>query len=710
MRSMRPPAGAMTRNPLRFFTSLLLGAGTLLSAQDLLDPLVLTATRSPNTLAAVPHTVDVIDAADIAGNSVRTLPDALRFTPGVMVQKTAHGHGSPFIRGFTGRQNLLLIDGVRFNNSLFRGGPVQYWNTVDPLSLARLELVRSQSSVMFGSDAVGGTLNAFTRSSGFEHRPDGEFFSHGSAYYEYRSNGEGSHIGRIESSIGNGGRWGLLAGVSLKDFGDIEDSAVGTMRNTGYPEQDFDLRLDAALGPDTTLTLLHQQVNQDDIWRWHSTVFNPGWQHSGHLTAPGTFNSRIYDQERALTYLRVAGENPAADAFIKRWSATISHQRGNDSESQARRPTDRRYQTTKVETWGLDLEFESDIGPGTLVYGLDYYHDQVDAAGYRDRGAGLAFDPSFRPLADDSSYDLFGAWALYQWHPNDRLRIDLGGRYTHAEADLGRYWDSSTASDMSATRQWDEAVFSLRAIQEIDDCWSLYGGASQAFRAPNLDDLSGNLTTRSGITNSGSINVEPEQFITYELGLRRNTDDAFLNLAAFYTDIDDVITRIPAGGGGTITTNGSDGYVYGLELEGEWRFHPQWTLSGFVSWQDGKTRTPAILGGPTIEDELSRIMPLTGSLALRWTHPDEKFWIEGRILSAATADELSASDQADTQRIPTGGTPRYTVAMFHAGWQATEQLSLTAGLENITDQDYRSHGSGQNEAGFNAILGAKVSW
>jgi len=288
--------------------------------------------------------------------------------------------------------------------------------------------------------------------------------------------------------------------------------------------------------------------------------------------------------------------------------------------------------------------------------------------------------------------------------------VDIGGRYTHAEADLGRYWDAASRSDMSASRQWDEGVFSLRAIQEFNDSWSLYGGASQAFRAPNLDDLSGSLTTRSGVTNSGSINVEPEEFLTYELGLRRATADMFLNFAAYYTDIGDIITRIPAPGGGTVTTNGRDGYIYGLEFEGEWHFHPQWTLSGFVSWQDGKTLTPTILGGAVVEDELSRVMPLTGSLALRWTHPDEKFWVEGRILSAATADELSTSDLADTQRIPTGGTPRYTVAMLHAGWRPCPGFELTAGLENITDEDYRSHGSGQNEPGLNAIIGAKVKW
>ncbi len=130
------------------------------------------------------------------------------------------------------------------------------------------------------------------------------------------------------------------------------------MRNTGYPERDFDIRFDAALGQDTTLTFLHQQVDQDDIWRWHATTFNPGWQHSGHVAAGGEYNSRIYDQERALTYLRVAGEIPTESSWLNRWSATISHQKSSDSEFQDRYPSpiqptrsvDRRYQVSDVET------------------------------------------------------------------------------------------------------------------------------------------------------------------------------------------------------------------------------------------------------------------------------------------------------------------------------------------------------------------------
>jgi hemoglobin/transferrin/lactoferrin receptor protein len=695
--------------PIHFLTALPLA----LHGQNFLDPLLVTASRTEAQESDTPYTVEEITQDFISDNTRRTLPDALQFTPGVLVQKTAHGHGSPFVRGFTGRQNLLMIDGVRMNNSAWRSGPVQYWNTVDPYSIDHIELVKSQGSVLFGSDAIGGTANVFTKSSGFQDETDGAFFTHGAAYYEYRSNGDDSHIGRIESSFGVGGKYGVMFGLTAKDYGDIRDSAVGLMRNSGYPEQDLDFRFDMALNEQTTLTLVHQQVNQDAISRWHSTVFNPGWQHSGHVAAPGTWLARTYDQERSLTYARIEQENDDS-AFIKRWNATLSYQTTRDSEAQYRSANDRRYQIAEIDTTGIDVSFESPLGQGDLVYGFDYYHDSVESEGYRKRGVNpLLYDPTFRPIADDSSYDLFGAFTQYVWKPADAFELTAGARYTYAEAELGRYYDTTAAADVyGSERDWDQVVGSLRALYRLNPCWSIYGGASQAFRAPNLDDLSGNLTARSGIAATGSADVEPEEYLTYELGTRHTTDNTSLNFAVFYTDIDDLIVGVPvtAGSGTTVATNGRDGYVYGVELEGAWRFHPQWTVSGFAAWQDGRTETSAFVGGPLVDEPGSRLLPLTGSVALRWTSASEKVWVEGRVLAAAEENRLTSSDRADNQRIPSGGTPDYLTCMLHAGWLATDNLELTAGLENLTDEDYRNHGSGQNEAGFNAILGAKVFW
>jgi len=700
----------MTTRPLL----LLLAATSPALAQNFLDPLVVTAARLEQEASQIPYSTAVLDSEYLRENTRRTLPDALAYTPGVLVQKTAYGQGSPFIRGFTGRQNLLLVDGVRLNNSTFRSGPVQYWNTVDSLSIDHLELIKSQGSVLYGSDAVGGTLNAFTKSSDFRNRTADQAYLGGAAAYEFRANGQGSHIGRLETEAGVGGKFGVWLGLSAKEFGDIEDSAVGRMKGTGYPEKDLDFRVDWAVTPESTLTLAYDTVNQDAISRWHRTLNNPGWKDDGHVAAPGLWTSDNFDQERSLTYLRYAGENPRAGAAIQRWNATLSYQTAADSEFQNRYPAEKSIRASDIDlqTSGADLTLESAIGPGTLIYGFDFYHDEVDSSGYKNNAAGTAYKESL-PLADDSQYDVLGAFAQYAWEPLNALEITAGARYTYAEATLGRFNNLAGVSQPSQTQDWNSLVGSLRGLYRINPCWSLFGGISQAFRAPNLDDLTGNATAKSGSTAFGSTDVNPEEFLTYELGVRHATATTSLACAVFYTDANDLISAVPVGPGkkDTINVNATHSYVYGVELEGAWQFHPQWTLSGFTAWQDGRTESPLYLNGPLEDKPMSRQMPLTGSLALRWTDPSAKYWVEGRVLAAALEDRITAADQAaDNQRIPTGGTPGYIVVLLHAGWKVNEHLDLTCGIENLTDENYRNHGSGQNEPGLSGIFGAKVNW
>lgn len=700
----------------------LLALPSQLFAQNFLDPIIVTATRSTQTESSSPYTTHHLGGQELTENTRRTLPEALQYTPGVLVQKTATGHGAPVIRGFIGRQNLLMVDGIRINNSTFRSGPVQYWNTVDLLAMERLELIKSQGSVLYGSDAVGGTLNAFGKSSGFMDQAAGEFFTSGSAVYEFRSNGQGSHISRIESATGVGGKFGLHLGYSAKDYGDIESNGIGRMKGTGYPEQDHDLRFDWAVTAESTLTLAHYNLAQDGVSRWHRTLDNPGWQDGKHIVSPGLWQQNFYDQDRSLTYLRYAGENPAAKAMLQRWSATLSLQNTTDLEFQNRFP-DRALNNSSVlrqakidtRTLGVDLNFESDLGPGALVYGIDFYRDGIDSSGYQSNASGGP-RREFLSIADDSNYDLLGIFTQYTWQPSESLEIAAGARYTHAEAQLGRYSDAAGMPLESTTRQWGSGVGSLRAIYSLAAPWSLYGGVSQAFRPPNLDDLTGNQTSRAGIASRGSLDLEPEKFITYELGTRHQADTISLNFAIYYTAVKDFITSIPVDSkmdaNTAVAANSADGYSYGAELEGAWRFHPQWTLSGFASWQEGRSEIASFLGSDeTVDKYSSRLLPLTASVALRWTAGSAKFWVEARVLSAAKEDRFSEVDQAaDRQRIPTHGTPGYAIADLRAGWRVNDHLELTCAIENLTDEDYRNHGSGQNEPGLNGIFRAQVFW
>lgn len=678
---------------------------------------VVTASGFRDSELRTPYTFQVLDQMDLLENGSRTLPEALRYTPGVMIQKTAHGHGSPFIRGFTGRRNLIMIDGIRLNNSTYRGGPIQYWNTIDSLSIDHLELIKSQGSVLYGSDAVGGTVNVLTKSSRFRAQSDGRAFYRGSALYRLESNSL-SQTGRLDASVGEGGAFGIHVGATYRDFGDIRDSELGTMPKTGYQEFDYDLRMDVAVSDTATLTIAHQSVKQDDIWRSHRTVYFQPWQGTS-LGSPDL--ARIYDQERTLSYARLADEGRTG--VVQSYSLTFSFQQADEDFNRTRLSganTRTELDRTEVDTFGAALIMESQVGGGTLVYGVDYYQDGVDSSrrDIRTDPAGNVVSDTFAvqgPVGDDARYDLFGAYMQHRMPFGEDVEVTLGGRYTYAAADIG-VLDDGAGNPTSADRSWDNATFNLRATFQASDSVSFYGGASQAFRAPNVDDLSSLKSSRTDEIASGSLDVDPENYLTYEIGSRFRDRELSLNAAVFYTDMSDAITRTPVGtvpGTGeviTAPTNGADGFLWGGELEGAMRLSRAFTANGMLAYVDGEVDTFPTGSLTSVREPVSRLMPLTGSVAIRWQEPKSDLWVGMRVTAVARGDRLSTRDRSDTSRIPPAGTPGYVAVMFNAGYQVSESFELFFTLDNATDIDYRVHGSGINEPGINAILSGRYSW
>ena len=245
---------------------------------------------------------------------------------------------------------------------------------------------------------------------------------------------------------------------------------------------------------------------------------------------------------------------------------------------------------------------------------------------------------------------------------------------------------------------------SLRGQYELDDFWTIFGGASQAFRAPNLDDLTGRQFSLNGLDENGSPDVDPEKYLTPEFGTRFNDSKFSLELSGYYTFINNGIVRIDDDMGGLAATNGSEGFIYGFESKAIWNLHPQWRFLAHASWQNGEQKQ----GG--ISDTIRRLNPLNGALDLRWNASSNHYWVSGRVEAAARQNALSKLAANDTQRIPVGGTPGYVVASLYAGWQISEVLQLNLALVNLTNTAYRIHGSGQNMPGRNTTLSLKFEW
>lgn len=666
--------------------------------------ILVTALRSESQWLDTPNTVQTVTAADIRLRKMSsTMPEALREMPGIMLQKTSNGQGSPFIRGFTGFRNLLLIDGVRFNNSIFRDGPNQYWNTVDPLTLDRLEVVKGPSSVLYGSDAIGGTVNAITRDPDFFDQRKGQT----RLYYRYAT-AENSHAVRAEYSgrVEDGVR--VLLGSSYRNFGNVRGGReVGSQSKTGYSELTGDVKLIYDLDPNHRLTLYHQSFDQNDLWRTHKTTRGISWKG----TTVGNEVKRVLDQYRSLTYLEYRAEN--LGSLIDAMTVNVSYQTHKERQSRVRGNLRRDQQAIDVGTLGAMFQLESPSPAGRWTYGAEYYLDRVDSwrKDYNADGTPRAENIQ-GPVGDDARYGQLGLFVQDDIPIGDRVDLILGGRYTHVRARADRVEDPATGNAFNIKKNWDSVVGSARVLARLDgeDHWTAFGGISQGFRAPNLSDLSRLDTARTNEIETPSPDLDPEKYLQYEIGLKSQYDRFSGQASFFVTDIRNMIVRTPTGaviGGDNEVTkqNAGDGWMHGVELEGSWRFHPAWTVFGGFTYVDGEVDTFPTAGQTKRREPIDRLMPPTGTLGLRWDSPGRTFWVEAVGTFAAKADNLSTRDQADTQRIPPGGTPGYRVLTLRGGWNVNRNLSVFAALENVTNEDYRIHGSGVNEPGANLIVG-----
>lgn len=671
-----------------------------------LETYIVTASLRDETWLETPYLAERLSDAMMVDRGVRSVPEAFEQNPSVLVQKTSQGQGSPCIRGFTGYHTLFLIDGVRLNHAAFRAGPNQYWNTVDVQGLSALEMVLSQGSVIYGSEAVGGTVQAFT------HRPyyaDEGFLSGGRSYSRYAT-GEDSFLQRGEVSFSEAGKYGLILGGTFKDFGDIRAAGLGRLPKTGYDEWDADGKLELFPNEDTRLTLFHHQVHIDDAWRTHSTVYSKSF--AG--TAAGDERARILDQSRVLSYLQLDGL--AANPFFDRYTLNLSHQQHDEEQYRQRSNGRSDVQGFTLDSYGAFANFGRELPFTHLLYGASYYQDQVDS--FR---ADYNADGSFRsrsiqgPVGDDGDYHLASAYFNTSSPLGDRLVVDLGARYTHAETQIDRVQDPDTGERIALQDSWDNLAGSGRLSFKLDEDgqFRLYGGVSQAFRAPNFSDLSRLDANRSNEIETPAPGLDPEEFLTFDAGVKAQAGPFEGSLSYYYTRVNDLILRAPTGrvvdGLLEVTkANIGDGHVQGVELAGSYQIDDAWRLFGGFAYQDSLVSTFPT-SNPVLEDEvLSRILPTNGYAGLRWDPKDGQYWIEGLVSAVTDAGRLSSSDVRDTQRIPPGGTPGYWLATLRAGCWIRDQFLVTAAAENLFDEAYRIHGSGQNEPGINFVIGAEV--
>jgi len=656
-----------------------------------------SALRSDLSVFDSPRAISVIDPQQLTERQPRNMVEALEREVGVLMQRTGAGQASPFVRGLTGPQTLILVDGVRMNNSTFRFGPNQYFALIDPGIIERIEIVRGPQSVLWGSDAIGGVINVVTRSAerGFCDFIGGEFverFATADAASYSRMNVEGSYR-----------RLGVFGGGSYMNVNDLDRGGdLGRQPFTNYSQYAGDLKFDYLLGRGQLLTVALQHLEQTDVPR---TDKFPG---EVRLFSP---------QQRDLAYVRWQGEDRGGvfDAFM----FTASFQRQKEGQLKRKPPasiTEDRGEFD-VETTGFNLALSTELGmPGRLIYGVDWFHDEIDSVKNRVDLASGASTPLVPQFPNDSYYERVGAFLQWELLLTERLWAVSGVRFTHIDlgATVALFDPDDPEADPVDTPinpDFQDWTGSVGLTYQLHPRLHLVGSISEGFRAPSLDEL----TSYSDNVNEGidipNPELSPETSINYEVGLKFDYDRLRAQTFVFWTTLDDLLARqavnsIPDPGGGPGDTidvlqrrNVGRAELQGFELAAELLLSPQWSAYGNLTYIYGQNITDA--------EPLSRIPPTQGVIGLRWRDRRGCNWFDVYGWLVARQARLSARDVRDS-RIPDGGTPGYGTVNVRLGRYIGRCQRITLGIENIFDQAYRVHGSGVDGPGISGTFGYEL--
>jgi hemoglobin/transferrin/lactoferrin receptor protein len=459
------------------------------------------------------------------------------------------------------------------------------------------------------------------------------------------------------------------------------------------------------------LSIAWQHVRQEDVPRTHTTVDAVPF----HGSAAGTELRRDLDQDRDLLYAKFSWEN--SGGLFPSGHVLASWQRQAEEQNRLRTGDRLDLQSFDVETLGFAVQLDRPTRLGTFTLGADYYHDEVSSS-REDFVGGVSTGEQIQgPVGDDGTYDLFGVYVQDRICAG-RFEIVPGVRYTYAAAQADRVdnplvagTDPSTPGNVvSVDEDWTALVGSLRVLHHVTRSWNLYAGVSQAFRAPTLSDLTAFETT--SVVEVPSVGLDPDRYTSFEVGSKVETCDVSAAGAVWYTLLEDTIVRSPTGAlidgvPEVRKDNVGDGFVWGVEAEAAWRFRPSWTVFGNLTWMDGEVDqfTPT---QEKVRDDFDRLMPFTTLLGVRFEPQRGRFWAQAEWVHAEDADRLSLQNETDTQRIPPGGTPGYDVFHVRAGYRVLRGTDVLFAIENVTDENYRIHGSGVNEPGTNFVFGIDV--
>ena len=703
-----------------------------------LTKIVISVSKWQQNKKEVPKKIVSIDSKQIIYSAPQTAADLLEKSGKVFVQKSQLGGGSPMIRGFSTNRLLLSVDGVRMNNAIFRGGNVQNVISIDPFNVNNTEVILGPGSVIYGSDAIGGVMNFYTKTPKLSWNE--ETLISGNANMRYAS-ANTEKTGHFDVNIGLK-KWAFLTSVSYSDFDDLR---MGKNGKDEYLRSEFVANLN---GEDTVVENANP-INQrftgysqislaqriklvtDDIWE-----FDLGLHYSATSNYP-RYDRLIQYRDGSLRYGdwfygpqrwfmgNFQTQKKGNNTYYDNVKFTNAYQRFEESRNKRNFQDDILNVTEeKVDAISSSLDFEKRFNPQIKTfYGLEYVYNKVHSNGFnRNVNTGQITDaPSRYP--DGASWQSMAAYASLEYKPNPKFTLQSGLRYNHILIDTD--FDTTFFPFPFTEASTNTGAFTGSVgFSWLPKNWQITANIGTAFRAPNIDDIGKVFDSEPGSVVVPNPNLTPEHAYSAEFGIQKRIGSSFdLSFNAFYTLLDDALIRkdFNLNGETEIIYNGelsnvqaiqnaSKVYTYGFEF-------------GFSAKFDKRTKITADLTIPNGEEEqvdgtkvpLRHVSPIFGNF--HFIYKNERWNLDffTNFNSSIRFEDLAPSERSKAYlyAMDENGnpySPSWVTINAKSNFEITEKINLTASLENITDRRYRVYSSGISSPGRNLILALNYSF
>lgn len=698
-----------------------------------LPTMVITASRTAQDQKKVPQSTNVVEQKRIERFQATSPSEMLQEQPGVWVNQVS-AQGSPVIRGQMGNKLVYLWDGIRINNGAIFSGPNPFFNQFPIDSVGRMEVVRGAGSVQYGSDAIGGVINVFSKRGEFSESLN----VGGDVYSRYGSNNsEFTSAANVHLS---NSMFAFAAGWSEQDAGNYHTPG-GAMSPTSFHTS----------GGYANLAF---QPAKGHVFRV-SWVGNERTNVSSYVQSKLNASSgvpRIYSPLERRGILKM--DYTATDlGFLSDELKVYGYYQYYDQVRERRTDTtaapfklNNTITNTDQDVWGLGIQNAAAFGPSKstrLVFGVDYRHENLSSSQRQYStvlATGVTTTSQPAGITPDGTYEVFDTFVTLDFKPVEKLLMNVGARYenthlrSHPEALDVIPGAGYTLNDLVANKYWNAVTWNVGAVYQATKSFDLVANVATGFRSPTYSDLlsAGTPVFSSKTASLPSTMINPEKSITYEVGARVHTGKLNGSLTGYLTKLSDLITSTTSGtvviGGDTYiatrNSNSAQGYITGVEFALSYDIDRHFTIFNNTTWTYGQNQSQNV--------PLRFIPPLYGNFGVRFESDEKRYWVElselwaGPLIRHNPSDEIDAGFSTD----PAYGSPSATnppinqnfqipgffVTNIRTGWKVWEEgprsFSLTLNLNNVFDTKYRQAYSQQQRqaAGFNVVVGGRFTF